>query len=323
MPDSSTQGSATTWPGHARTLLLHAAFAVAIAATVTALTVRDRFAGASALYYAFPLPAALLAFVVLGCVWWKLGNRRLAKVDWAFALALGCWLGWCAWQPRDAHALAKHDVSIRVMVWDVGACRLGPERIVNAIAEHTPDIAVILDPGPSAADSALWGRTLPSHSLIPLGEAERLSLLVRGSPSRPRVIEVEGSTSFVAICRIEVADTEIDLVVADLTADATESREPAFELIERTIADGKRPVILAGGFRTPRGSKGFDRLRERTNNTYEMAGGGSSASFPMPLPLWELDHIWVDKSWAVAEWSSPWTTCSFSRPVLAVVSRRE
>ncbi|MGE3165523.1 MAG: hypothetical protein AB7O52_11500 [Planctomycetota bacterium] len=312
-----------TWRGHARNLLLHGFFIVSAVAVALSLTVRDRFVGASAIYYSVPLPLASLVCAALGFAWWKIGKRRLAKVQWTLAVMLGAWLGWGAWQPREVGAHAKETAAVRILVWDVGAGRLGTERLATAVAERTPDVAVILQPGTLATDAVLWGHKLPEHTLAPLGEDQRVALLVRGSISGARVQRVEGSESFVATCRIETTDAEFDLVVADLAMNVLQSHDAAFRVIEQALAECKRPAVLTGGFRVPRQAAGFDRVRAHLQNAYESAGAGPRASFPMPLPLWEHDHVWADRSWRVAEWSSPWTTCALSRPVLSVLTRRD
>jgi endonuclease/exonuclease/phosphatase family metal-dependent hydrolase len=54
-------------------------------------------------------------------------------------------------------------------------------------------------------------------------------------------------------------------------------------------------VVLMGDFNTPSDSVHFDSLRQGFQNAFETGGNGNAATWPVPLPVLAIDHIWTNR----------------------------
>ena len=79
----------------------------------------------------------------------------------------------------------------------------------------------------------------------------------------------------------------------DLDANPFRSRAAAFEALSRSL-EGERsgPRLVLGDFNTPWESVHFDAFRATMHHAFDRAGSGLSPTWPLPVPLLELDHVW-------------------------------
>nr|MCH9792656.1 hypothetical protein [Planctomycetota bacterium] len=74
-----------------------------------------------------------------------------------------------------------------------------------------------------------------------------------------------------------------------------------------------------GDFNTPSDSDHFRPLRKWIKNSFEVAGDGYTATWPLPFPVLDLDSIWVNDQFVVISSENRWTWVSDHRPVITDV----
>jgi endonuclease/exonuclease/phosphatase family metal-dependent hydrolase len=102
----------------------------------------------------------------------------------------------------------------------------------------------------------------------------------------------------------------------DVASNPLRDRSPAFAMVEETMAPYVAgPLVVVGDFDTPRESVRFDSWRGPLVHAFEAAGSGWAPTWPVPLPVLALDHVWLSRSLTVRSCEHLWTTRSDHRPV--------
>jgi endonuclease/exonuclease/phosphatase (EEP) superfamily protein YafD len=82
------------------------------------------------------------------------------------------------------------------------------------------------------------------------------------------------------------------VVGVDVGANPLRPRGRAFEPLDALLARVK-PDLVLGDFNTPRDSVFFEAWRSAGyRHAFEAAGNGTDLTWPMPLPVLSLDHVW-------------------------------
>ncbi|HYE97315.1 MAG TPA: endonuclease/exonuclease/phosphatase family protein [Planctomycetota bacterium] len=268
--------------GRRRQILRVAGWAAAVlgAALVLArVSVRDRLPGFSILFYAAPplVPSVLFGFA--GSAGLALGQRRLARGAAVAALACLAWLlaGHLACRPQA-------DAPLRVLVWNSGRGIRGWDGIAALLAREKPDLVLLGEAGKN--DVGVVRAALPAHDWRWPGGG--LAAAVRG-----RILEATSFTigpgSAASVLRVEIDGRRLTVLLADLWADPFYDRAEVFARLNvmRRGAD-----LVAGDFNTPGGSVHFDAWRRDLVHAFDAAGRGWDATWPWPLPLLAIDHLW-------------------------------
>lgn len=202
----------------------------------------------------------------------------------------------CSWNKRkDAPPGHLHVVHWNVGQWD--------DRITNqilAVAADKPDVC-LLSEAPRYSDvAALARRHLGTpYSLVDAGMA-----LLSKYPFEPLgSLKLTNAKGWAV--RVATPKGPLNLVIVDLISHPTLNRGVPIQQISDWI--GKLPpsipVIVLGDFNTPRDALSFDPLRKRLRNAYEIAGRGWPYSWPIPVPVYSIDHAWVSRSVHVLNYS--------------------
>ncbi len=265
-----------------------AAAALLALAVLVRLTVRDSIFGPSLIFYLTPWPV-IVAGAAAGALFWRWRKRPLLSAALAFlaVAALAAWLQ-SSWQrhPRPAKRGA-----LRVVHWNVSR----PARSLPAIARwlRAQDADVItLAEGHSRRRStaARWHAEMPGYEIAEcVGE---MTCLVRG-----RILSREdralGDGSWCAEIRAEVRGRPLTILQADIYAGPLRPRAPAFAALAALAQPhlGGNLLVL-GDFNTPRESALLAPLRAGMKHAFESAGSGLAETWPLPLPVLSIDHIW-------------------------------
>lgn len=85
------------------------------------------------------------------------------------------------------------------------------------------------------------------------------------------------------------ADREIVLLVVDLPPDVRLHRDPMLRQINELI-ERHQPDLVVGDFNAPRRSWGLSELPAGYRHAYDTAGSGWGYTWPVPIPVYSLDH---------------------------------
>ena len=281
---------------------------ISLVAALAQWTFQDRYPILRTIFYALPRPLLAILFLILA-IWW-LSQARLP-------LGVLCLAGAVAftfsWRVNDFSATTVAGCEgvkpIRIVFWNVARPgelpeirprleeirRLDPDII--AIVEATTEVSITAD---RPADRAKklgkafrdeWSAALTGYQyrILPDG-------MVIAAKGTVRLVGWEelGKATRLATAQVVTRDGIIRLLLADVDANPFLSRAPILHAIEKASRNVREPVIVAGDFNTPRDSVQFDMLeRSGFSQAFELAGSGHRSTWPVPVPLMALDHVWL------------------------------
>ena len=277
------------------------------------LTIKDAIPFLAAIYYAAPLPAVTLAAVFAGLLWAFLKRPRIALLS--FAIGFAC--AWWTYQHTYVTNLDQANPFDRcVMFWNVSSGRLGWDHMVATLKSQNPDVIGLVEIDSSDSEALVrWRESFPDYELT---ETQGGILLL----SKSRIVsEADGSLGKGGRYKHVTIETDtgvLHVFIVDIKSDPLMPRRALLEeLAKITSALGNQPMLVMGDFNTPGDSVHFDALRRSFDNAFESRGSGYSPTWPIPVPVLQLDHIWVNRQIILSHCTAKWTLSSDHRPVTA------
>lgn len=256
-----------------------------LCAWLAGFVLRDRAHAVIWLYF-IPAPAVVAA----GLAWLRL-TRRLAPpwLRWSFAALLAipsvkiaaADMRWHARRTAPADAL-------RVTHWNVARLPFGGERVLSALRRDAPDICVLSEtlPGP---DTIALGTAL---DLTNAYHGATMTMLARHPISPPALLHLPDARGW--CLRVATPSGPLDVLAFDMISRPELDRFPALRATASWIAtrDRRVPLLVLGDFNTPRDAASLAPFRAQLAHAYETAGRGWPYTWPMPFPVYQLDHAW-------------------------------
>lgn len=282
------------------------------------VTVRDGLTGLGFVYYATP-PVVMSGLLSLAGVMFATSKRR--RLATAIGVAAVLCLAW-----HRSHALVSPtggggslDGALVVATWNAGRGDAGWDAVADEIDGLAAHVTALQEAGTDDADRrAFWAQRFPDHERAFFGSG--LVLLVRGRIVSSRKIDLRDDAKC-ALVEVEVEGRTLHVLQVDVKRLALTPRATVFEKLDAAIAGiTERPLVILGDFNTPRDSVFFDAWRERFDHAFEVAGGGHDATWPLPLPVLAIDHIWCSRDLQVVVCALGSGTGSDHAPVVAYLS---
>lgn len=310
------------------------------------VTLRDRVPGLAAVFYATPpvvLGVLLLLMAGLGAGWpfsavllksqisdfkfQNIGKPRAAILRaWTIATAmlgvvcLGTWLfgnfRWAASREPPPDAL-------KVVFWNVGRGEFASwDRIAEELSRFEADVLALAEANAGEVQTReFWQSRLPGYSPLPLRGG--LVLLVKGEATQEAAGPLAKGGRFRRVA-VTVRGVRFGMILADIISDPLQSRQPPLgKLFEIMQAQADTPTLVVGDFNTPPTSVWFEAWRADWSRAWDVAGRGYQATWPQPLPVLTLDHVWGNRGVTFHRCVCGWSSCSDHRPVVAEVTMRE
>lgn len=238
------------------------------------------------LYY---IPAPVTA--LLGAAWCLACARRVRRLLYIGTLLLTLLatakvlvgdMRWHATRPTPPGAL-------RVVHWNVAYARFGREPVLKRIDRHQPDLVFLSE--------CRYTDKLSNEVRNVLGFAhtfqdQGMAIACRYPFAPQGTIPLTSARAWWA--RISMTTGPLDVVIVDLVSHPYLNREEPLNGLAAWIAqhDSAIPLLIAGDFNTPRDARAFRPLRAQLQHAYETAGHGWPYSWPLPVPVYSLDHVW-------------------------------
>ena len=202
----------------------------------------------------------------------------------------------CSWNARKDPTPGH----LHVVHWNVGRWDSRITNQILAVAADAPDICLFSE-SPRYADVAdLARRKLGTpHTLVDAGMG-----LFSKYPFEPLgSLKLTNAKGWAV--RIATPSGPLHLVIVDLISHPTLNRRIPIQQLSDWIGTlpPAIPVVVLGDFNTPRDALSFDPLRKRLRNAYEIAGRGWPYSWPIPAPVYSIDHAWVSPAVRVLNYS--------------------
>jgi vancomycin resistance protein VanJ len=287
---------------------------VLVAALAVRLTVRDENEAVAMFYYATPW-LVILAMATVCLIYWRARPRVRWTVLVIAAASMGMWIykGFgLAPTPADSPS------AFRVAYWNVARPEWRLDRILQEAPMFGADVFVFGEHRPKGPTPAKWQEAFAGKSVVPLA---RELLLIAPEPGKRIDGGSLGGVGGCQLVRLQLGGREVFLLMVDYVATLHTSRRPAFDRLFQIVdAYAEKPLIVIGDFNTPADSVHFDRLRTRLTSAFETAGRGYAATWPMPVPVLQLDHIWTNKHLRVIRCEHKTSLFSDHRAVVAEIT---
>ena len=295
--------------------------AVAIAAAVVCLvgvgvrlSIRDSIDATGVVYYATPWPVlAALVMLVAGGLRLRNHSRWTRPVATVGLISLASWL-FLSYSTSSTPRLAPS--ALTCLSWNTDHGRAGWSRIAQTIRSESADLVCLVEAGPTEpAHERFWQAAFPDHATGNLGSG--ILVLVRdGTIRQVGSGSIDGNARFRQFdvsCRGE----RLTVVVVDVRSTPWVSRRSALEKLVRLIKPlDDRPVLITGDFNTPSDSACFDTWRTPLKNAWEAAGNGFRPTWPVPLPMLDLDQCWGNRHVDFVHCRGGWSSWSDHRPLI-------
>ncbi len=293
--------------------------ALLAAVLIIDLTIRDRFPVLSVVFYATPFPVQTLWISVVAWVWWRAGWRKLAGM-WAAGalLAMACLVYQTFIYSPPAVRIEGSTAPVRVMFWNVARTEFFRDRIAPDILKHSAEIVGLVEAGPSTdAQIAFWRKAFPDWSLSDLRSG--MLLLSRGPITEEARLELGDGGR----CRrfiLSVRGRRMRILLVDIKSNPFLRRREPLEALDRHVRSlADEPLVIMGDFNTPGDSVWFESLRDHCRNAFEVAGRGYRPTWPVPVPVLRLDHIWCNAAVTPIRAWHEWSIASDHRAVIAEI----
>lgn len=300
-------------------LVLFAGVLFWLVALVVRIVFRDSLPYVSALYYATPPAVLAVIAIVLAFMMWRM-QKHSRSAFWML-LAASC----LVWTLSESVVVSNKSIaniqseSIRVAFWNAARGRQGWGSVAKDASKLDADVIGLVEAGVHSEERrAFWKSNFPNHHVSLLGGG--FVLLTRGEASECTVgdLDKNGETRSVDVT---VRGQQVRIIIADVHSNPFKFRKIPLDALAKQAKDRSEiPTIIMGDFNTPTESIHLKSLREDFTNAFEIAGNGYAPTWPAPLPLITLDHIWVSKDIELSKCELGWSWVSDHRPVISEIT---
>lgn len=245
-------------------------------------------------YYGLqPIVLCVIALIAAGAWLWR-RVWTLGCVASVVALVCGVWTSQTAWVTNIAPPATRD--GMRVMQWNAARGAMGWSHVADVIRRESPDIVGLNEAGVDVQKMrALWQGQLPEYrGVITSHEITLLSKL----PVRHVAGGFLPSAKYGRYEHFEVLleGGPVHVVMIDIKSHPFRSRAIPLTAIRGVLLPLRdEPVLLMGDFNTPTDATVFDELRRDYTHAFESVGNGYEATWPTPLPVLAIDHIWANR----------------------------
>lgn len=246
---------------------------------------RDRIHAVIWLYF-IPAPAAVVASLA-----WLWLTRRMAPpwLRWLVAALLAIPSAKIVTSDMRWHAGREPPAdALRVTHWNVARLPFGGERVLNVLRRDAPDICVLSETVPDPDTTALGA----SLGLTNSYHGATMTMLSRHPISPPALLQLPDARGW--CIRVATPSGPLDVLAFDMISRPGLDRFPALRATASWIAtrDRRVPLLVLGDFNTPRDAASLAPFRAQLAHAYETAGRGWPYTWPLPFPVYQVDHAW-------------------------------
>ena len=263
--------------------------------TVLRLTVRDQYDGLAIVYYATPWPVLGFLSAALGVAF----VPRIRGIGIAFlcaAVAFG--ITWAS-QSWIRQAQSSEHANCRLFLWNAEhPKRLLPEVIETARRENADILGITETESTEPWDAQRWKEAFPGYSVRTLPGYMLFMTRLTVSSFEDGSLGDAGQYNVIRLLR---GGREITVLFVEFDATPWKSRRPAFEAMDALLHENRgRELLVMGDFNTPRESAYFDPIRLQMVHAFEAGGNGMAETWPVPLPVLCVDHVWTTRGLPIA-----------------------
>ncbi len=182
--------------------------------------------------------------------------------------------------------------NIRVLHWNTARGALGVDSIVQQVVDDIPDIVLISEPPRGQVMADIANHALGMKNIYAEGG---MSLVSHYPINYLGTIDLPAGAGWHAVVETDYGPLEIAAI--DLISRPNLDRRPAMAKLEAWLEKrtSNIPLVVLGDFNTPHDAPALKPLRKRLDLAYAKGGRGWPYTWPVPLPLFNIDHTWVSR----------------------------
>lgn len=273
--------------------------------------IKDAIAEFSVIYYSTPLPILAIFSVMLGMIWLFSNRFRIAKL--CFGFTLGCLIVW-SYKNVSFNSRNPQADGVRLFFWNAANNKQANE-IAGYIQNFEADIIGMVEAGIQEKRVGVWENVFPNYEVLRL--PGNMALVTKGKILSKKSGPL-GKRGRFNLLKVTLTGKQFYVLLVDIDGDPLRSRAPAFQQLTEIIrAYAHVNLIVMGDFNTPLDSVLFNSFRQNLTHAFESGGIGFSPTWPVPLPVLTIDHIWVSNNIKVTSCNLKWSRFSDHRPVVA------
>jgi len=189
---------------------------------------------------------------------------------------------------KQPHKLPKDN--IRLLHWNTAWGVLGVESIVRTMSYDNPDVVMISEPPRIDMISDIAYHALGMENIFTdagMTVASRFPITYMGP------IPIQSGAAWRV--RIDTDHGPLEFVAVDLVSHPTLNRKRPLKALADWIdtRTNNYPLVMVGDFNTSHDSVSFLPMRQKMRRAYEVNGRGWPYTWPVPFPVFAIDHTWL------------------------------
>ena len=250
--------------------------------------IKDRFHGLSVLFYACPLPLIILFGIYVTLSFLK--RKRIFYILGTILLAISIYFMTHYFGTefeKDTSRSTSH-----VIFWNAAESQpLPTDILIRHINQSNAEIIALVEAFKvSKEDINILKKAFPNYQFEVL-QGDML-IAVKGSIDTI-VFPPENPYCKYNYIKATIQQKQISIIIADVQADPLLNKEIPLDMI-RKACQKYNVDVLVGDFNTPYESIFFEKFKDEYYSFHPYSIGMSS-TWPTPVPVIELDQIWVKK----------------------------
>lgn len=233
----------------------------------------------------FYLPSVVMAVVALALFGLVAIARRPALCLFAAVFALPPVLVVVLIENRFGSGSGEDPCDLRLVHWNTGGRPARPGVGEHLIAERAD--MYVLSEVPNASHVAVLRDQLGAG--YNAATFDNLAVVGRGDVRADGWLVNRDEFEVQAVTWTPPDRAPVRLLVCDLPSDVRVARHPLLREVNELI-EQHRPDLIVGDFNAPRRSWSLTHLPDGYRHAYDACGDGWGATWPVPVPLYALDH---------------------------------
>lgn len=285
------------------------------------LTVKDSAGLISTLvFYMSPLILLSLGAITIFLLSCWVRWYRIALIWLLLALMTSGWC-WSTQFPKNHYHLSLHEKelpSLKVLFWNIGDRLWGMENVLTELRDVDADLIGMVEAGPASDKmKRIWKESFPNHPFQFVKNGFVLLSRVPISNQFSGTLTEMGKYEQLTVMLNQSSSKSMSVFLVDIKSNILKSRKAALEKLADQVAEiDNHPVLVLGDFNTPSDSVHFRPLRKSLRNAFESSGSGYMATWPLPVPVLDLDGVWMNDHCVPVTAENRWTWVSDHRPVV-------
>jgi hypothetical protein len=178
----------------------------------------------------------------------------------------------------------------KVLFWNLAKReQLSINYIFNQVNKHQPDVLAFVEaPHTTLKNLDSLKMKLPEYSFKTLEGA-----MLVAAKENIELLDFKIKEDAYKVNLLEIKTSNLKFIVTDLTANVLVDKKEILSFVS-DFAKKNNVDIIVGDFNTPFESVHFNHFYDGFS-TFHYYNNGFTATWPLGIPLFELDHIWISK----------------------------